>query len=112
MNDGTDTRTNQEVIRDYLKDHPNADKAEIAMATGRKIHSPDLAKVRKKMGITFNRRGRRPKQASPVNGKVPVVTPTVQMDGLTLYTTVIELARLHGLTRVKAACDNLASVGS
>lgn len=105
-----DTRTNKEVIREFLTENPMATQAEIAVATGRKIHSPDLAKVRKEMGISFQRRGRRQQQRkASTNGQVPVVTPSVQLDGITLYSNVIELVKLHGLNRVKAACDSIAA---
>lgn len=103
-------KSNVETIRDYLVDHPNATKSEVIAATGRSIHSPDLTKARKALGITWTRGQKAPSKVRS-NGQVPVVNVTAKSpDGLNLFVGVLELAKLHGIDKVRQATEAVASI--
>jgi hypothetical protein len=106
-------KTNMEVIEEYLKDHPEASKGEIAAATGRKIHSPDLTKVRKKMGLTWSRGG--PQRARKGKAQAAPFRPrfqarTVTDNGVTLILGVAELSKTYGAANVAEVAKALAEV--
>lgn len=117
-------QANWEQVRDYLRDvNREASLREVEESLGRKFHSPDFTKARKNLGIPFKQGKRKPSpsvrvpkldwsQAQGDRPGTPMVTPTLTTaDGLTLYSGVIELAKLHGIGRVQKAIEAISSVG-
>lgn len=102
-------QTNKQAIREYLQAHPTATRNEIAAATGRKIHYPDLTAVKRELGLIHKRvKRRKPKNKAQ---SVKVVTHAVRnQQGLILLGAVLDLAKSYGgAKKLKAVVDAVAS---
>lgn len=98
--------TNRQAIKEHLLNHPRASRKDIAAATGRKIHYPDLTFVKRELGLLPQKVRRRKKAKS-----VKVVTQAVRTpDGTVLLGAVLDLAKAYGgIKRLKKAVDAISS---